>query len=284
MNEALGSDHIAQFRAAADPRDRDFVDYWASRIDLSDPAAPHWMEHFNLRIGECRKMLAQIEAQRSLHGLRALDIGCQTGALSVLMGERGAEVVGIDTQDWVVEAARRRRRGVAVRHSRWRVAKRCRSRLLVRCRHVRRCDRALRRCASVSARNGARAASRWHRVRPRTQSLRTRMVHARSALSTHGRECSAPSTRTRLRRMATRPTRLRRRVFPVGTQVARTLRQSGLEIVESPIHACERWWSRRAPPAISRATPLARAWGKVRLTSSRRSFSSRRPAPGGSAS
>jgi hypothetical protein len=54
-------------------------------------------------------------------------------------------------------------------------------------------------------------------------------------------------------------------VFPVGTSVARTLRRSGLTIVDSPVHAADRWWARRAPAALANASAIARAWGAVRL-------------------
>jgi hypothetical protein len=55
-------------------------------------------------------------------------------------------------------------------------------------------------------------------------------------------------------------------VFPVGTAVARTLRKSGLEIVDGPVHAADRWWARKAPPSLAGASAIARAWGVVRLT------------------
>lgn len=268
MSDAPVSDPIAQFRAAADPRDRDFVDYWTSRIDLSDPAAPHWMEHFNLRIGECRKMLAQIEAQHSLSGVRALDVGCQTGALAVLMGERGAEVTGVDTQDWVVEAARRRAAGWGVR-AKFEVARGealpfegeqfdvvTFVDVIEHCVDAHQC---LREIARVLRPGGIayvlgpnRYAPDWFVRDPHYQLMGASVLPNRLGRAYVEWRRGRPGYDVG--------------VFPVGTQVARTLRQSKLEIVESPIQGCERWWNRRVPETFARGIALARAWGVVRLT------------------
>ena len=52
-----------------------------------------------------------------LEGLRVLDLGCGTGALSLALAERGARVVGIDTSENQVRAAREsaRARGLDAR-------------------------------------------------------------------------------------------------------------------------------------------------------------------------
>lgn len=262
-----GNDSIAQFRAAADPRDRDFVDYWSSRIDLDDPAAPHWMEHFNLRIGESRKMVSQIEAVRSLSGARALDVGCQTGALAVLLGERGADVVGVDTQDWVVEAARRRAAGWGVRAT----FQEARGEALPfetasfdvvtfvdvieHCADAHQCLRELARVlrpgglAYVLGPN--RFSPEWFVSDPHYQLMGASVLsHAVGKAYVEWRR-GRPGYDVG--------------VFPVGIHVARTLRLAGLEIVESPVEACQRWWLQRVPGAMARGVFVARAWGRVRL-------------------
>ncbi len=264
----MSIDPIEQFKAAADPRDRGFVEYWASRIDLSDPAAPHWMEHFNLRVGESRKMVAQIEAHRSLAGARALDIGCQTGALAVLLGERGAKVTGIDTQDWVVEAARRRAAGWGV-DAEFRVAKGEQLPfdsssfdlvtfvdVIEHCGDAHQC---LREMARVLRPGGVayvlgpnRYAPEWFVRDPHYQLMGASVLPNKLGRAYVEWRRGRPGYDVG--------------VFPVGTAVSRTLRRSGLEIVESPIHGAERWWSKRTSPALANGVGLARAWGVVRLT------------------
>lgn len=51
-------------------------------------------------------LLAQLPAD--LTGCRVLDAGCGTGAASVAMAERGAEVVGVDISPALIDIARRR--------------------------------------------------------------------------------------------------------------------------------------------------------------------------------
>ena len=51
-------------------------------------------------------LLAQLPAD--LTGLRVLDAGCGTGAASVALAERGAEVVGVDISPALIDIARRR--------------------------------------------------------------------------------------------------------------------------------------------------------------------------------
>ncbi|MFZ3581457.1 magnesium protoporphyrin IX methyltransferase [Loktanella sp. DJP18] len=51
-------------------------------------------------------LLAQLPAD--LTGLRVLDAGCGTGAATVALAERGAEVVGVDISPALIDIARRR--------------------------------------------------------------------------------------------------------------------------------------------------------------------------------
>lgn len=99
---------------APDPRDQRFYDYWQKVIDWTDPAAPTWMAHFDQRVQECRKIADEIAQHATLKNKRVLDIGCQTGALSCVLAERGAQVTGIEPEDWVLQAARERSAGWGV--------------------------------------------------------------------------------------------------------------------------------------------------------------------------
>jgi SAM-dependent methyltransferase len=96
---------------APDARDQRFYDYWQKVIDWTDPAAPTWMAHFDQRVRECSKIADEIAQYKPLSGQRVLDIGCQTGALSCVLAERGAHVTGVEPEAWVLRAAEERAAG-----------------------------------------------------------------------------------------------------------------------------------------------------------------------------
>ena len=253
--------------AAADPRDRDFLEYWTRSIDLTDPAAPHWLEHFSLRNGECRKMADHIAQFRTLDGARVLDVGCQTGALVAVLGERGARCVGIDKADWLLEAARKRAAGWQI-PAEFQVA-RGESLpfdsasfdvvtfvdVIEHCEDAHQC---LREIARVLRPGGVayvlgpnRYAPQWFVRDPHYQ-----LVGASVMPNWLGR----------------RYVEWRRGkpgydvgVFPVGTAVASTLTRAGLTLVDSPIEAADRWWRARTPRPAGSLAAVARAWGVFRL-------------------
>ncbi len=96
---------------APDPRDQRFYDYWQKVIDWTDPAAPTWMAHFDQRVRECEKIADELAKYTSIAGKRVLDVGCQTGALSCVLAQRGAKVSGIEPEAWVLQAAKERSAG-----------------------------------------------------------------------------------------------------------------------------------------------------------------------------
>ena len=62
-----------------------------------------------VREGREKMQLAIMEKlPKDLTGLRVLDAGCGTGALSRMLDERGAEVVGVDISDKLIEVAKKR--------------------------------------------------------------------------------------------------------------------------------------------------------------------------------
>ena len=62
-----------------------------------------------VREGREKMQLAIMEKlPKDLTGLRVLDAGCGTGALSRMLDERGAEVVGVDISDKLIEVAKNR--------------------------------------------------------------------------------------------------------------------------------------------------------------------------------
>ncbi len=56
--------------------------------------------------GQLQRIRDQVTSRLIEPGARVLEIGCGTGALLVQLAGRGADVVGIDTADKMVEMAR----------------------------------------------------------------------------------------------------------------------------------------------------------------------------------
>ena len=64
-----------------------------------------------VRQGRQKMLLAILEKlPQDLKGARILDAGCGTGVLSRMLDERGAEVVGVDISDKLIEVAKNRSR------------------------------------------------------------------------------------------------------------------------------------------------------------------------------
>jgi SAM-dependent methyltransferase len=254
--------------SAASPRDAAFLQYWSSRIDLDDPAAPHWMDHFAERVRECAKMADTIERHRSLRGARALDIGCQTGALACVLGERGARVTGVDTTDWVLEAGRRRAEGWRV-DATFQVARgealpfEDRSFDVVTfvdvIEHCEDSTRCLAEVCRVLAPGGVayvlgpnRLAPEWFVSDPHYHLL--------------GASVLSPKWGRRYVEWRRGRPGYDIGVFPIGTHVAEQLRGEGLSIVESPVtRAGDVWRTWFKSSWAESGVPLARAWGVVRL-------------------
>jgi ubiquinone/menaquinone biosynthesis C-methylase UbiE len=98
-----------------DPRDEAFLRYWNNEvIDPTDPAASTWIDHCSNRVVQSRELVQRIRRHLDLKGCRALDVGCQTGALGIALSEAGARVTGIDVVDWLVKAGRMRSAGWGV--------------------------------------------------------------------------------------------------------------------------------------------------------------------------
>ncbi len=245
---------------ASDPRDQAFLEYWGRVIDWSDPAADKWLAHFERRVEECRKIADAIEAQRTLRGARALDVGCQTGALACVMAERGASVTGIEPEDWVLEAGRLRAKGWGITAT-FRTAQGealpfdDRSFDVVTfvdvIEHCRDADACLREIARVLAPGGVAYIYGPNRFSPHWLKSDPHYGLAGASVLSHS--------------LGRRYVEWRRGakgydvgVFPVGNHVANVLRSEGLELVESPVHRARR--SRRVEP-------LVRAWGEFRLFS-----------------
>ncbi len=253
--------------AAKDPRDAAFFAYWTTVIDMTDPAAPHWMDHHVRRVEECRALVDKIARFRPLAGLRALDVGCQTGAMAIALGERGADVTGVDIAEFLLEAARRRTAG-------WKIGAEF---LVARgealpfddatfdvvtftdvIEHCDDADACLREVARVLRPGGIafvlgpnRFAPEWFLRDPHYQlagaSVLPRGLGRRYVEWRRGRPGYDVG------------------VFPIGTHVARVLARAHMALLDSPVHAADRWFRSHTPPALHALAPIARAWGHVRL-------------------
>jgi len=85
--------------------DRTAVEAWA-RLTSSAPVSGI---RATVRAGRDRMRTTLLDwLPADLHGLRLLDAGCGTGALSVEAARRGAEVVAVDLSPTLVELARQR--------------------------------------------------------------------------------------------------------------------------------------------------------------------------------
>ncbi len=83
-----------------------FLEYWSSTLlDPRDPQNPRWLELELGQVARNRRIAGEIGAHVPMAGARVLDVGCQTGALSVAMSERGAHVTGIDVDAPLVHGA-----------------------------------------------------------------------------------------------------------------------------------------------------------------------------------
>ncbi|MDP3276063.1 MAG: class I SAM-dependent methyltransferase [Deltaproteobacteria bacterium] len=102
MSEALAHDPEAEF-----------VGYWETHLaDKSDPQIDRWRAIERTQVTRARtEIVPKIAAHCAIEGARILDVGCQCGALAVALSERGARVTGLDVSERLIEGARARARG-----------------------------------------------------------------------------------------------------------------------------------------------------------------------------
>jgi SAM-dependent methyltransferase len=99
----------------ADSVEREFLEYWsANLLDPRDPQNARWLGIEQGQIARGERMAAELATWVNLRGVRALEIGCQTGALAIALAKAGADTAGIDVTPTLIEAARRRARGHGV--------------------------------------------------------------------------------------------------------------------------------------------------------------------------
>src|SRR5262245_19204384 len=65
-------------------------------------------------LGRLGRLRREIAARASRDGCRALEVGCGTDSLAVMMADRGARVLGIDVSEPMLDEARRRAEAAGV--------------------------------------------------------------------------------------------------------------------------------------------------------------------------
>lgn len=96
-------------------RDTDLQPYWdrVSQTYAADdplaavcyPGAPEWLNRFFANLQW--KSVTRILESRRVEGVRALDIGCGFGRWTRWLAQQGADAVGVDPTEGMLEAARR---------------------------------------------------------------------------------------------------------------------------------------------------------------------------------
>ncbi len=94
----------------------EFVAYWERHLaDPRDPQLDRWRAIERGQVARAREEYRGALAKFvTLRGARALDVGCQCGALAVALAEAGADVTGVDVSEPLLDGARARARGYGV--------------------------------------------------------------------------------------------------------------------------------------------------------------------------
>jgi SAM-dependent methyltransferase len=221
----------------ADP-EREFVAYWEARLaDPRDPQLDRWRALERTQVARAReKYRRDIERFVDLSGKRALDVGCQCGALAVALAESGALVTGLDVEEKLLEGARARARGYGASAT---FVKGVGERLPFEDRafdlvtmvdvieHVEDTEKSLAECARVLAPGGVLYLQAPNRLSPK-------WFVSDPHYEMFGISVLPPTLgRFYVTRVRGRP-RYDVGTFPVGASVLRTLRRLGLEVISGP--------------------------------------------------
>ncbi len=250
-------------------RERPFLDHWCrALLDPRDPQRARWLRLELDQIVRNRTIAREVASRRPLDGARALDVGCQLGALPVALSELGALVTGVDVDDALLDGARLRAGCYGARATFARAEAEALPfadasfdvvTFVDVIEHVRDPRRAVRELARVLRPGGLLYLFGPNRLSP--ANLRADPHYQLFGVSLMPRWMGELYV-TRARGFP----RYDVGVLPVGGLVARWLRDDGLRVVHSPADDAERWWAEHAPVALRRAVPLARLWGSARTS------------------
>jgi SAM-dependent methyltransferase len=95
------------------------LSFYVGTYDPNSAFAPRYFEWFHEHTGNRSEwfrsdLLWRLESTRPIAGLRVLDFGCGVGSSSVVMAERGASVVGIETEQVSINVAIQRARDLGL--------------------------------------------------------------------------------------------------------------------------------------------------------------------------
>jgi SAM-dependent methyltransferase len=246
-----------------------FLRYWAQELlDPGDPQRERWATLERAQIDRNEGIAAEVHRFVSLRGRRALDVGCQTGALAIAMSRRGADVTAVDVDEKLIEGARIRARGHgSPAHFAVAVAEALpfpdRSFDVVTfvdvIEHVADARAAVREIARVLRPGGTLYLFGPNRLSP---SLALSDPHYQLAAVSVMPRWMGEWYVTRVRGFP----RYEVGVLPVGGVVERWLAEDGLAVIDSARDDATRWWSERAPARFAGLHRAARLWGAARVS------------------
>lgn len=248
-------------------RERPFLDHWASHLlDARDPQRARWLRLELDQIARNRTIAREVARFAPLDGARVLDVGCQLGALPVALAELGAAVTGVDVDDALLAGARLRAGCYGARADFARAEAEALPfddntfdvvTFVDVIEHVRDPRAAVRELARVLRPGGTLYLFGPNRLSP--ANLRADPHYQLFGVSVMPRWMGELYV-TRVRSFP----RYEVGVLPVGSRVARWLRDDGMRVVHSPADDAERWW--RARVSSDAGVGLARLWGHLRTS------------------
>lgn len=250
-------------------REREFLTRWCETLlDPADPQRARWLSLELEQVVRNQTIADEVSRFATLEGREVLDLGCQLGALPIALASRGARVTGVDLDDKLLDAARLRARahgaGVAFvrgageslpfENERFDLVT-----FIDVIEHVADPRRTLREIARVLRPGGTLYLFGPNRLSPTNFRADP---HYQLAMVSAMPERLGRWYVTRVRGFP----RYEVGVLPIGGVVARWLSRDGLRVIHSAEDDAGAWWRTKAPASLAAFEPVARAWGRARIS------------------